>query len=777
MPLSMNALLFLLLVATLFQYPYYPTFSLDSSWSMALGHFFREGLQFGPEVTFTFGPLGFLFGPTYMGLHFWSLMLWQALSTAVFAFVVIASARPLMGVRRVLYFGFFLLLGTAYYPDALYLMIVVLIGFEVIRRTREGRPLFACLLVALLALFATMKFTLLMLASFSLLVAGLRALVRGHRSQAPLLPSCFVIVYLALWAASGQHLSNLPVYLHNSWQLSQGYQYAMGLPTPMQPFWPAVTALFALSAYALLHLILNLGRPCTVSRFSLLAAFIFLIWKQGIVRSDGHMLLFFVAALLPAVAFPALLDDPPRRRWAPQLCLLLVGLSCLWGLHSLSAAFGWPDTIWQAPSNLQARLWRLSDPLRHWTSFRASYERQLEHERRRYDLPRTRALIGQAAIDVLGYDQAIALYNRLTYRPRPVFQSYSAYTPQLARLNDAFYRSSRAPQYVLLKLQTIDNRFLPLDDSLVLRSITRRYEYVHTERGFQLWRQRVQLPREGDQLAPRLRSERVTLNHPVELRELENTPLWATVRLQLSWLGELRSFVYKPPIVRLAIEDTQGRPATFRLTPPQAAAGFILNPLIQNSADYLCFTMGAANRRVHALTLEVPQTDLKFFDEVASLELSELPPTSSGRDCRALYMSTQFWMFHSYPINYEAPVPPSETQIDGRAAIGMHAPSTIEFAVPGRATTASGAFGFVADAYSGNGHTDGATFRVLWTDRQQRVELYRRHLDPRSVPGDRGLQDFHVDLQRFAGGQLLLQVDPGPSNDWDWTAWTGITID
>ena len=111
-PLLGNALLFVLLVAALFSYPAYPSFGLDASWAMALGQFFHDGLQFGPDVTFTFGPLGFLFANTYIGLHFWSLIFWQLIAAAVFAIIIIDSAQLLTGIRRIIYFGFFLFIGS-----------------------------------------------------------------------------------------------------------------------------------------------------------------------------------------------------------------------------------------------------------------------------------------------------------------------------------------------------------------------------------------------------------------------------------------------------------------------------------------------------------------------------------------------------------------------------------------------------------------------------------------------------------------------------------------
>ena len=107
----------------------------------------------------------------------------------------------------------------------------------------------------------------------------------------------------------------------------------------------------------------------------------------------------------------------------------------------------------------------------------------------------------------------------------------------------------------------------------------------------------------------------------------------------------------------------------------------------------------------------------------------------------------------------------------------LHAPSKLEFAVLEGATSVSGAFGFVDTAYTGSGQTDGATFRILWQDSHQQVGLYERRLDPLNVPGDRGLQDFRIDLKGLSGGKLVLQIDPDATGNWDWTAWTGVKIE
>jgi hypothetical protein len=767
-----NVLLFVLLVAALFQYPQYPSFGLDASWHMALGQFFHDGLQFGPDVTFTYGPLGFLLANTYIGLHFWSLILWHFLAATVFALVIIDSAKLLTGIRRIMYYGFFLFVGSLH-MEVLYPLIIVMIGFALIRRSHRAWQPTTVLLVLFLALLAGIKFTNLVLASFAVLILCVQELLRGRWHVALRIGLCFLAGFLAVWLACGQNLSNLPIYLYNSWHLSQSYQQAMGLPTPRRPFWLGVTVLVALSSYGLLYLLLNFGKSRTLPRFILLAGFIYLVWKHGFVRSDGHMVFFFVSALIPIVAFPVLLDDPPHQRWTSQWLLGLAGILCVLGMHSIE----WRDIMWHAPSRLQEKLSRHYHLLGHWAALQTSYKQQLAKEKQRFNMPQSREVIGPASIDVLGYEQAIVLYNDFRYRPRPVFQSYFAYTPQLAQLNDNFYRSSRAPEYALLKLQTIDNRFPTLDDSLLLRSFMHRYDYVHTERGFQLWRRRSQPLRESSALAGSLRSASIQLNQRIDLGELQNKRLWATLQLKPSWLGRLRNTVYKLPIVNLVIADTQGQRSTFRLTLPQAETGFILNPLIADSADYLCFATGVAHRKIAAFTLEVAKQDHKFFKDTAHLELSELPSAPSRQDCRELYMRVYFDTFQTYPINYETPSALQEIQINGRPAVMIHAPSKMAFAVPESATTVSGAFGFADGAYTGGGQTDGATFRILWQDSQEQVELYQRRLDPLHVPVDRGLQDFHVDLKGHSGGKLTLQVDPGSNSNWDWTAWTSIKIE
>ena len=764
-------LLWLLLAVAIFTFPRYPTPDLDASWRMALGWFFQHNLQFGRDVIFTYGPLGYLMGNTYSGAQFGSFVVWALFKSAVFAAVIMAQARGLRGVARLVYFVFFLLLGVIY-EDAIEMIIIVLLGCELVRRTggpaRRSTPLISLFL----ALLGIIKFTNLMLAAFAVMAAAgleLRQRPRFAVRQA----AWFLGGYLVLWVLCRQNPLNLPAYLYNSWQFSEGYEASMGLPTPPAPFWEGVTVLVTLIIYVCLYWRLQADKVRALAFAAVLGAFIYLNWKHGFVRSDGHMIGFFICALVPITGFPALMEDPPQLRWLQRLLLVPAGILCVLGIHDAL-----PGVVEGAAAQLQGNISSRIYDVGHWKAYRRSYEQRLGEQKESLDLPRVRAKVGRATIDVLGFEQAVAIFNEFNYRPRPVFQSYAAFTPRLSRLNADYYASERAPDYVLLKIQTIDDRLPAFDDSLVLNLFVHDYDYVLSEKGWQLWQRRASRPDPALLQPRRLRTTTVNLGARCPLDELADQHVWATIDVSPSLLGRLRGFLYKSAFVRLLVELNDGKQREYRLPVFQGRTGFILNPLVTDLDSYMRFAGGEPLTWVRSLTVAVSRGDRRYFREPVRIEFYALTPSTAGAAFFHEAALAQFWMFKTVPTAFNSFTTPSEIEISGQKAIVMHAPSEMDFVLPAGAGEVSGAFGFPEGAYQSGGRSDGAEFRVVWTDGADRTVVFSRYLNPRDVSADRGLQRFRASLKNLAGGQLRLEVDPGPRNDngWDWTAWTDIEI-
>jgi len=71
---------------------------------MVLSYALNHNLQFGKDIIFTYGPLGYLMGRTYTSIHFTSHILWQFFSAAVFACIIVRTGRNASAVRSFFYY-------------------------------------------------------------------------------------------------------------------------------------------------------------------------------------------------------------------------------------------------------------------------------------------------------------------------------------------------------------------------------------------------------------------------------------------------------------------------------------------------------------------------------------------------------------------------------------------------------------------------------------------------------------------------------------------------
>ena len=327
-----RVLYFAVLALTIFTYPLFPLTELDTSWRQTLTYALVEGWQFGKDIVFTYGPLGLLMGNTYSGITFWPFIAWQAFSSVVFAWIVYRQGLRLGVYSRALYWTAMVLFGVCYL-DALHMIVIALIGLDLLRDAGGDLPRRAALDLLLLGLLAAVKFTNLLLAAFVVLVAaGLELSLRRPRA-ALRLALWFGGMFLLVWILCRQNPLNLPAYVLTSLDISSGYEQTMGLPTSGWALNTGLPVLLVLVVYALLHLFTAPEKPRALARCLVLGAFIYINWKHGFVRADGHLIGFYICALVPLTAFPALLDDPPRLHWVRWVLFLPAIVLCLAGLQ------------------------------------------------------------------------------------------------------------------------------------------------------------------------------------------------------------------------------------------------------------------------------------------------------------------------------------------------------------------------------------------------------------------------------------------------------------
>ena len=760
---------FAVLAAIAFTVPNFPTADLDSSWRMALGKFLLDGRQFGTDVVFTYGPLGFVMGKTYWGGQWASLIAWQVGQALVFAAMVYWQGARLTGYSRIFYFVFFFLFGLTY-EDAMHQTFIAFAGLALIRRSHAPWRWSSVALLALLATLSLAKFTNMLLGLFLVLLAGGLELWVRRRPSALRVPALYLGFFLAGWMLCGQRLGNIPAYLHSSWEISQGYQDAMGSSCPPVQLYLGVTVALLVIAYLLLNLAAHPDRLRGTALTLGAGAYLYLNWKHGFIRADGHQVGFYYAALTVIVSSPLLLEDAPRFRWPRRVLLTLAGLTTLVSLELVL-----PGLVRGILGAGQHEVDRNIQFLAGLANEHKMYEGVLRREKDGLDLIRTKAVVGRATLDVLGFEQAVALFNDFNYQPRPVFQGYSAYTPYLSRLNYDYYASDRAPEFVLFKLQTLDSRLTTMDDPHVLRLLVQRYTYLFTELGFTLWKRKPG-PFNAASFEPRLiRSTTVQLGQKLDVTDLAGQSIWVEIDYGFSLLGKLRRFFFKPPVVQLRIADQKDYESVHRLPQPIGQAGFMLNPVIEDLLDFMRAAGGSPKRRASSIIIDTAAQDRDCVQTDIKVSFYALPPSDAGVNYFKETDRVLFNLFVDAPISYEAQNPPNEEYIDNRRVLVMHAPSEMIFEVPSGAGELNGAYGFLPGAYTNGGRTNGAEFVIYWSGGGEPVILLERFLDPLNRMNDRGLQKFNVKLPRSTG-RVFLQIKPGPFGQFafDWTAWTAI---
>lgn len=760
---------FAAMTAVAFTLPQFPTLELDASWRMALGKFLTEGRQFGTEIVFTYGPLGYAMGKTYWGGQWASLIGWHAVQAVVFTAIVFWHAYRLSGYSRVFFLTFFFLFGLSY-QDAMHQSIMALAGMELIRRSSGPWRWSSAIFIVLLAILSLVKFTNLLFGFFLVLLAGGLEFWQRRQASALRLPGLFLVLFLLGWMLCGQNISNLPAYFYSSWQISQGYQDAMGFACPPHQLYLGMTVAGLMVLYLLINFFTS---PDLIRAGALLlgaAAHLYLNWKHGFIRADGHQIGFYYAVLTIAVATPLLLEDTLRLRWLKRLLLSLAALLSVYSMENVL-----PGLVRGALAAAQDKFNVHVAFARGQTHTRELYEGRLEAERNAADLRKTKDKVGDATLDVLGFEQAVAIYNGFNYQPRPVFQGYSAYTPYLAKLNYDYFASERAPEFVLFKLQTLDGRLATMDDPLVLRLLTHRYSYLFSDQGYALW-QRNPGPFDPAAFEPRpLRESVHRLGETIDLTDINDQNIWVEIDYRFSLLGKLRRFLLRPPLVHLHITDDKGVESVHRLPQPIGRGGFMLSPVINDMLDFMRAAGGVPSRRAVSIRVTTAKADRFFVKRDLTVKLSSMVPSEAGREYFKDANQAKFHMFMQAPISYEALNPPNEDEIDRRRVMIMHAPSQMIFQVPAGTTMVHGHFGFVTGAYTGEGRTNGANFGVYWTDGSDTMVLHERFLDPLNRVNDRGLQHFSARLPK-ATGHVIFRIDAGPFGEFafDWTGWTGI---
>jgi hypothetical protein len=574
-----------------------PSVGLDPSWGTALSMASARGLDFGGEVIWTYGPLGFLRVPQVAyGTH-------AVLGAAYMIAVQIALGTTLVWSARRMFplpiaVAIALLAAMLVFEPIVAIALiwcVVVLGDEPPPVAVRLFPL-AAGIVSAIELLGKLNIGLLVVAMCGVSVVAMDG---ARRRNTLTFAASLALALAVLWFGTGQGLGDLGDEVSASAAIVTGYSAGLvreSAPLAALYVWSLALLVTSVLAAYLGGRDLPLGRRVATLIVVGLAAFG--LWKQAVVRHEVERSLGLFTVLVGTVfAF----QWRKYRLWRGDDGRI-AALAAFTTVLAAAAAY-----ISIAPWQIGDRLdpvQRTDRAITQVADLLIPAERRQARDASRslmdgdYAIdPKTRRLVGGNTVEVQPWEAGIAWAYDLDWRPVPVFQTYQAYTSDLDQRNADALTSDGGPQRILRHLtgdgytltpssvegrprselqegntESVDGRYSAYDTPAVAVAMLCHFAALRTTRTYQVL---SRVPDRCDEPRP-LGSHTAGYGEPIEVPPAPGRDDVVIARvhgLEPTGIERLRTFLFRAATRSIVFD---GR-AEYRMVPGTATDGLIMS--------------------------------------------------------------------------------------------------------------------------------------------------------------------------------------------------------
>jgi len=605
--------------------PGMPSSGLDPSWSNVINYAFINDMSFGKDLVFTYGPLGSFRFPGYV---YAESSYYTAIVLSVFIALIVATSL-FMITRKINLLGKTLgiiAIFTGLINDGLFFWYLIPILFVIITFEKDNEKIYktlSFLLLAVLSFSVLIKFSHFPTAILSVLF------VDGYfyykfKQKIPLYTLLFFAFMIVFYTLSGQNIFDFYDYFVGSFNTLSGYSEAMNIFGPSSMIY-IFLALF-IGMYILLLKVFYDNRSLKLFLVSLTASLVlFMAFKQGFVRHDGHAItafagMAFVFGLFYLYYYEYFKNNIYKFIANSLLILSIIFSFTIVGFYKINTILapyiidkinsGLPTNevfksinrdkfvLVSQMTNFHDFYYKIKDFHKIFDSNRIvelnqEYKNSMNNIKEKIDLSGI-----SGTVDIYPWDQSYIIANELKYQPRPLFQSYSVYTPKLIENNIEFLRSEKAPDNILFQIKEIDERLPSTMEGASWIEILKRYETVGLKNNFLHMKKRI---------TPRVINFKNTQTINSKFNEIVNTPYdnaFVKIKFKKSLFGSIINTLFKSPILWIKLEFSDGSTIQKRIIPQISSSGFILTPYIDNIYDFHMYEIGKdSGKRVESFKI------------------------------------------------------------------------------------------------------------------------------------------------------------------------------
>ena len=567
------ALLFIIILTIVPFSPKMPAPGLDASWSLALNQAVAQGLSFGKEIIFSFGPYSSIYTKAYHPSTD-LMMIGGSLYLACSYWLCVVLLMRQTKWRWIMAFAT-LIFGMIYAKDSLFFSYPLLAGLNCFKILNANNKSFIAgkrfhfllaLLFAPFGLLVLIKVSLMILCLIVAILCFLFFLYNKNLNSALICLLSPMISMSVFWLGAGQAVFNLPYYFINSISLASGFSEAMALDGNNNDIF-----LYLIASGLILFSIAwqkGISKSSKIFLLCIFFVFLFVSFKTGFTRHFGHSFITGTSILIAALILPFLFKS---KITVPVILLSLYTSIYIDGQHTkISLLNNFASTFSPAWYGLKNRL---QDP--NWV--KQNYEVTLKFLHAQSSFPR---LSGSA--DDYSYDQSYLIASGMNWSPRPIFQSYSVFTPKMAEKNKKYLLGDNRPDHLIFKIEPIDERIPSLEDGISWPVLLSHYQPDQLINDFLLLRKKI-----SNQQAHLLsiKKEQHFIGEMVNVPAI-NQPIFAEIELKPTVWGLLAIWFFKPQQLHVTFELKNGTKKQFRLIANMAKSGFLLSPLIEETAEF-----------------------------------------------------------------------------------------------------------------------------------------------------------------------------------------------
>jgi hypothetical protein len=396
-------------------------------------------------------------------------------------------------------------------------------------------------------------------------------------------------------------------YTLSSLHLINGYNDAMylSLQGPEYMLYTAVGILLLYGALFLAGYRSFRQRAFLLFAYGMVAAVTYVLFKQGFVRADGHYFAFY--KFIPLfIGLMALYTQGTLQKTSFGLFVVTL-VAC--GAISTGGKF---DTFYNTSGIVHKRY---LIPAYFQDLARDTHQEELAALRKERMIPESiLRQIGRYSVDVGTSEISYAIVNNLTYNPRPVIQTYTVFDNYLDKKNEAKYKGSTRPDFILLRLETLDERYALFDETFTKLAILQHYEVVDRSWDYLLLKK---LPRPLAFKTVEQKHGSAKLDEYIPVGKGSHLQLFKP-RIKYNLLGKARRFLYQPPHLYVTLRLESGTTKTYRAITTVVNGGVFINAFVDSNnpmdADLFFTYNGALNQRVTKFKFSSPDS-WGFTDE------------------------------------------------------------------------------------------------------------------------------------------------------------------